>query len=251
MNPKFMDADGLLNGRPVSEGEIIGKVATWGNFENGTSYHLHFNIQVFTKVGWVWVNPYMTLVAAYERLIGGRGTEIKAGEPAPPVPVKLPVILHPTPPAAAAAQPRHRRRRRPSASSTPPAKAEEAAAERAKPHAAPRVFASRRRHKAAALMPGPPSATIAASRLNVADRSGRLLRMPACRESCRCRRSPDAAMPLTRARLPFASRLRASAQSRFRRTIARRPSPAFAALGCGVSAPARSAAAFRKRPMTA
>ena len=41
----------------------------------------------------------MTLVAAYERLIGGRGTEIKPGEPAPPVPVKLPVILHPTPPA--------------------------------------------------------------------------------------------------------------------------------------------------------
>ena len=95
MNPKFMDADGLLNGRQVSEGEIIGKVATWGDFENGTSYHLHFNIQVFTSIGWVWVNPYMTLVAAYERLIGGRGTEIKPGEPAPPVPVKLPVILHP------------------------------------------------------------------------------------------------------------------------------------------------------------
>ncbi len=48
MNPKFMDADGLLNGRQVSEGEIIGKVATWGDFENGTSYHIHFNIQVFT-----------------------------------------------------------------------------------------------------------------------------------------------------------------------------------------------------------
>ena len=81
-----MDADGLLNGRQVSEGEIIGKVATWGDYENGTSYHIHFNIQVFTKIGWVWVNPYMTLVAAYERLIGGRGTEIKPGEPAPPVP---------------------------------------------------------------------------------------------------------------------------------------------------------------------
>ena len=32
MNPKFMDADGLLNGRQVSEGEIIGKVATWGDY---------------------------------------------------------------------------------------------------------------------------------------------------------------------------------------------------------------------------
>jgi len=97
MNPKFMDAEGWLSGRKVSEGEIIGKVATWGDYEKGTSYHIHFNIQVFTKVGWVWVNPYMTLVAAYEHQIGGRGTEIKPGEAAPPVPVKLPVIAHPTP----------------------------------------------------------------------------------------------------------------------------------------------------------
>ena len=43
---------------------------------NGTSYHLHFDIQVFTRDGWLWVNPYTTLVAAYERLIRGRGREI-------------------------------------------------------------------------------------------------------------------------------------------------------------------------------
>ncbi len=96
MNPKFMDAEGLLNGRRVSEGEIIGKVATWGDYEKGTSYHIHFNLQVFTKIGWVWVNPYMTLVAAYERQIGGHGTEILPGQPAPPIPAKPPVILHPT-----------------------------------------------------------------------------------------------------------------------------------------------------------
>ncbi|MGH6664898.1 MAG: M23 family peptidase [Pseudolabrys sp.] len=104
MDPKAMDAQGFLDGRPVSEGEIIGKVATWGDFQNGTSYHIHFNIQVFTKDGWVWVNPYMTLVSAYERLIGGRGTEIMPGEPAPPVPDKPPVILH-TEPAATAPSP--------------------------------------------------------------------------------------------------------------------------------------------------
>jgi hypothetical protein len=145
MNPKFMDADGLLNGRQVNEGEIIGKVATWGDFEQGTSYHLHFNIQVFTSVGWVWVNPYMTLVAAYERLVGGRGTEIKPGEPAPPVPVKLPVILHPMPPpetlAASASPPATS-----VASSMPPAKLEEAAAERAKPQRRHRI-SHRRRQK--------------------------------------------------------------------------------------------------------
>jgi len=128
MNPKFMDADGLLSGRKVSEGEIIGKVATWGDFEQGTSYHLHFNIQVFTSIGWVWVNPYMTLVASYERLIGGRGTEIKPGDPEPPVPEKLPVILHPAPPSdgpAAAPLPTPK----PAVSSMPPAKIEEKSAE--------------------------------------------------------------------------------------------------------------------------
>ena len=55
------------------EGEIIGKV---GNFLGGataTTYHLHFDLQVPTKYGWVFVNPYMTLVASYERLIEARG----------------------------------------------------------------------------------------------------------------------------------------------------------------------------------
>jgi hypothetical protein len=96
MNPKFMDDDGLITGRQVSQGEIIGKVATWGDFENGTSYHLHFNMQVITKIGWVWVNPYMSLVLAYEKLIGGRGTEIKPGDPPPVIPDKPPVILNPS-----------------------------------------------------------------------------------------------------------------------------------------------------------
>jgi hypothetical protein len=130
MNPKFMDADGWLSGRRVSEGEIIGKVATWGDYEKGTSYHIHFNIQVFTKVGWVWVNPYMTLVAAYERQIGGRGTEIKPGEPAPPIPVKLPAIEHqepvPVPPPAPGA----------TASADNPSQAATKAAEKSEPEKA-------------------------------------------------------------------------------------------------------------------
>jgi hypothetical protein len=43
---------------------------------NGTSRHLHFDVQVFTRDGWLWVNPYVTLVTAYERLLRGRGREI-------------------------------------------------------------------------------------------------------------------------------------------------------------------------------
>jgi hypothetical protein len=97
----------------------------------------------------VWVNPYMTLVAAYERLVGGRGSEIEPGAPAPLVPVKLPMILHPTPPAeapAAAAPPPAT----PAASAVPPAKVVEAAAGHAKPHKRRQVhrIRHRRRHEA-------------------------------------------------------------------------------------------------------
>ena len=76
MNPRKMDAEGLLNGRRVHEGEIIGEVSNFSMKEAGTSYHLHFDVQVPTRHGWVFVNPYMTLVTAYERLIGERGTEL-------------------------------------------------------------------------------------------------------------------------------------------------------------------------------
>jgi len=94
MNPKMMDEDGVVSGRIVSAGEIIGKVANWGDYENGTSYHVHLSLQVFTKVGWVWVNPYMTLVAAHERQIGARGKEISG--PTPAVPDKKPIVLNPS-----------------------------------------------------------------------------------------------------------------------------------------------------------
>jgi hypothetical protein len=76
MEPRKMDEENLLSWRDVREGEVIGQVSTYSRKENGTSYHLHFDIQVPTKYGWVFVNPYMTLVTAYERLIGARGAEI-------------------------------------------------------------------------------------------------------------------------------------------------------------------------------
>jgi murein DD-endopeptidase MepM/ murein hydrolase activator NlpD len=76
MNPAGLDADGVLNGRGVAEGEKIGVVSNYLDHPNGTSRHLHFDVQVFTRDGWLWVNPYVTLVSAFERLIGGRGREI-------------------------------------------------------------------------------------------------------------------------------------------------------------------------------
>ncbi len=80
MSPRKMDEDNVLSGRLVREGEVIGQVSNYSRKEGGTSYHLHFDVQVPTRTGWVFVNPYMTLVSAYERLLGSRGAEI--GEPA-------------------------------------------------------------------------------------------------------------------------------------------------------------------------
>jgi hypothetical protein len=73
MNPHMLDAAGLVSGRVLAEGDLLGPVGDYGHREGGTSYHLHFDLQVLTRQGWVFVNPYTTLVAAYERLIGAKG----------------------------------------------------------------------------------------------------------------------------------------------------------------------------------
>lgn len=95
MHPRLLDADGVLSGRTVKAGERLGLVANYNEYERGTTYHLHFDMQVPTRIGWVFVNPYMSLVAAYEQLIGARGKEIKDGDPVPPAVAKAPVILNP------------------------------------------------------------------------------------------------------------------------------------------------------------
>jgi murein DD-endopeptidase MepM/ murein hydrolase activator NlpD len=76
MNPGLLNADGVTSGRRVREGETIGKVGNYNRRSNGTTYHLHFETLVPTSDGWVRVNPYQTLVAAYEHLIQARGIEI-------------------------------------------------------------------------------------------------------------------------------------------------------------------------------
>ena len=91
MNPAAMDADGVLNGRSVQEAEKIGVVSNFLDHPNGTSRHLHFDVQVFTRDGWLWVNPYATLISAYERLIRGRGREIG------PNAVASPAVAHALP----------------------------------------------------------------------------------------------------------------------------------------------------------
>ncbi|MBB5045822.1 hypothetical protein HNR60_000557 [Rhodopseudomonas rhenobacensis] len=85
MSPSAMDADGVLSGRRVDEGEPIGLVSNYQDGPGGTTTHLHFDVQVFTRDGWLWVNPYVTLISAYERLLGQRGSEIA---PTPPLPAQ-------------------------------------------------------------------------------------------------------------------------------------------------------------------
>ena len=105
MLPKQFNADGIVSGRLVREGEVIGKVGNFFRRERATTYHLHFDMQVPTRYGWVFVNPYMTLVAAYERLIRGRGEEIREEETREGVPtasIKQPPATIPAPPDAAA-----------------------------------------------------------------------------------------------------------------------------------------------------
>jgi len=88
MNPQMLDAAGMVSGREVAEGEVLGAVGNYGRAPGGTTYHLHFDAQVPTRDGWVFVNPYMTLVAAYERLIGARGQVVNDAMFAPaPAPV--------------------------------------------------------------------------------------------------------------------------------------------------------------------
>jgi hypothetical protein len=76
MFPKYLDQDRMVSGRLVQEGEVVGKVGNFLRRERATTYHLHFDVQVPTRYGWVFVNPYLSLVAAYERTIQGRGREL-------------------------------------------------------------------------------------------------------------------------------------------------------------------------------
>lgn len=87
MNPQALNADGVFNGRIVTEGEKVGVISNYLDHPAGTSMHLHFDVQVFTRDGWIWVSPYVTLVSAYERLIRARGREVGPEIASTPQPV--------------------------------------------------------------------------------------------------------------------------------------------------------------------
>ena len=78
MSTKALKDAGMIRGKavPVRRGQLVGKV---GNFEhgtpNGTTAHLHFEVRRGDLIGDP-LSPYMTLIRAYEQLIGAKGTEL-------------------------------------------------------------------------------------------------------------------------------------------------------------------------------
>ena len=77
MHPRKLDDDGIVSGHVVKEGDPLGTIGNFNRRPGWTTAHLHFEVLVPTRDGWVRVNPYMTLVAAYEQLIRARGSEIE------------------------------------------------------------------------------------------------------------------------------------------------------------------------------
>jgi hypothetical protein len=112
MKPQALDEQGMTTGKRVTTGEVLGQIGNYDEHERGTTYHLHFDMQVPTAIGYVFVNPYMTLVASYEHLIGARGTETEPKDP-PLMPVVEPEAAIPlprprmVPPPLPTARPRH------------------------------------------------------------------------------------------------------------------------------------------------
>ncbi len=78
MHPRKLDENGIFSGRVVKESDRLGTIGNYNRRPGLTTTHLHFEIQVPTRDGYVRVNPYMTLIAAYEHLIGARGSELLA-----------------------------------------------------------------------------------------------------------------------------------------------------------------------------
>jgi hypothetical protein len=76
MNVSTLDAAGMKDQHctPVKAGTVLGKVGNFQDVIGGTSTHLHFEIHPVDPYS--RFNPYMTLIRAYERLIGAKGTEL-------------------------------------------------------------------------------------------------------------------------------------------------------------------------------
>ena len=75
MHPRDLDSNYIVSGALIKEGQPIGTIGNYDRRPGLTSTHLHFELQVPTRDGFVRVNPYMTLIASYEHLINARGTE--------------------------------------------------------------------------------------------------------------------------------------------------------------------------------
>ena len=70
------DANGLRRLTPSAGFKVVEANNEVSIATLNPNHGVDFDIQVPTRDGWVFVNPFMTLVASYERLIRGRGTQM-------------------------------------------------------------------------------------------------------------------------------------------------------------------------------
>ena len=145
MHPRKLDDDGVVSGHMVKEGDPLGMIGNFNRRPGWTTTHLHFEVLVPTRDGWVRVNPYMTLVAAYEQLIHARGTEIE--EPASDTPAETP----------AETQTESSDDEASAASAAVPATAKLTTTVKPKSKAAPRARVKARKHKAVGKARGRPA----------------------------------------------------------------------------------------------
>jgi len=69
-HPDDITSLGLQVGSSVKKGDPIGTVSKYMLGTRSTTYHLHIQLRVKDGETWRIVNPYLTLVRAYERRFG-------------------------------------------------------------------------------------------------------------------------------------------------------------------------------------
>lgn len=70
MDPTSLAERRTSAGKTVKAGDVLGTLSNFFNGGPNTTHHLHLDLSLRSGENWRYVNPYMTLVRAYERVWG-------------------------------------------------------------------------------------------------------------------------------------------------------------------------------------
>ncbi len=59
---------------------MLGTAGNYLDYPFGTTTHVHFELMVPTRLGWVHIDPYSSLIVSYEWFMGRKGQEIPRGK---------------------------------------------------------------------------------------------------------------------------------------------------------------------------